>query len=670
MNAHAVFEHSAAERLFADSLESSYRPDPPYTVSQWADKNRVLSSVSSSEPGRWRTSRTPYLREIMDCLSAYSPVEEVAVMKGVQIGMSEAGFNFVGYAIHHNPGPMMYVMPTIDMAKKFSKTRIDPMIEASPALKERIRPARARDSGNTVFSKDFDGGVLIITGANSGSGLRGLPVGKLVLDEVDGYPASADDDGDPVTLATDRTSTFKGRRKIFKLSTPTLKATSRIGKAFRDGDQRYFYVACDKCGTRQPIKWDRIKWEPGKPETAAFVCAAHDPETGELCEHRHAEHRKGALLADGVWTPTATPVRPKLRSYHISALYSPWYTWAECAFRFLSAKEDPALLQPFVNNVLGEEWEDMGGERVDPESLMGKREEYACGPAANMTGKIPERIALITAGVDVQPDRLEVEVVGWGRDEESWSVDVQVIPGDPSDLEVWDQLDDYLSQRWPHPMLETGMPISATCIDTGGANTQAAYRFVRPREGRRIWGIKGYAGKRPVWPKKPSRNNKGGINLFAIGVDAAKEIVMARLAKVGPDVEGAGACHFPKDVWGQEEFDQLTVEIKKTRYVKGFPIVEWWKPEKARNERLDCRVYAYAALQGIAIQGLNLNREASKLAQEKAKRDNPPKIWRRDDDAPEGAPEPQTAMTSPTHRATPKAKLKPRRAAVTASPFM
>ncbi len=284
--------------LIGEGLDA-VRPDPPYTVSQWADKNRVLSSVSSAEPGDWRTSRTPYLREIMDNLSAYSPVREQAVMKGVQIGMSEAGFNFVGYTIHHAPGPMMYVMPSLDMAKKFSKTRIDPMIEASPALSAKIRPARSRDSGNTIFSKEYDGGVFVLTGANSESGLRGLPVKALVLDEVDGYPESAEESGDPVSLAIDRTSAFSARRKIFMLSTPLLKASSRIGKAFREGDQRYYNVKCEKCGKLQPITWDKIKWEPGKPETAVFVCLETvDKKTGEIsgCGHRHPNHRKSTCL--------------------------------------------------------------------------------------------------------------------------------------------------------------------------------------------------------------------------------------------------------------------------------------------------------------------------------------------------------------------------------------
>lgn len=648
---------SEAAFIYAAGAEAA-RPDPPWTVSEWADKNRVLSSVSSAEPGQWRTSKTPYLREIMDSLSAYSPVEVVNVIKGVQVGMSEAGFNFVGYVIHHAPGPCMYVMPTIDMAKKFSKTRIDPMIEASPALRERISPARARDSGNTTFSKEFDGGILILTGANSGSGLRGLPVRYLVLDEVDGYPASADDDGDPVTLATDRTSTFT-RRKIFKLSTPLLKDSSRIGPAFREGDQRRYHVACDGCGHMQPITWSRIKWEEGKPEKAFFVCS----ECGTI----HEEHRKKALLQErgyggrAEWRPSpdATPISPKVRSYSLSALYSPWYTWGECAVRFLAAKDDPAKLQPFVNNILGEEWEDLGGEKVDPDSLLGKRENY--------TG-VPARAAILTCGVDVQADRLEAEVVGWGRDEESWSVDYRVFPGDPSELEVWDQLDDYLSQEWEHPLLGA-IKIMATAVDTGGANTQDAYRFVRPREGRRIWGIKGYAGKRPVWPKKPTRNNKGKINLYAIGVDSAKEIITARLTKTGPDKRGAGACHFPMDR-DKEYFEQLTAERKVTRYSKGFKVVEWHKPDSARNEAFDCRVYAYAVLQGLIIGGFNLNRWAKRV-DEKPDEKSVEKEEAQAEDvaAPVEESNSQETESTPKGAGAIKAKKK-KRSRVISSPFM
>ncbi|WP_287150649.1 phage terminase large subunit family protein [Mesorhizobium sp.] len=652
-----MLAEGAFEYLFEEGI-AAIEPDPPFTVSEWADEHRFLSSKASSEPGKWRTSRTPYLREIMDSLSTYSAIETVAFMKGVQIGASEGGFNFVGYTIHHSPGPIMYVLPTIAMAKKFSKTRIDPMISESPVLAEKIQPARTRDSGNTIEQKDFDGGALFMAGANSGSGLRGSPVSRLVLDEVDAYPASADDEGDPAMLAIKRTANFP-RRKIFITSSPKLKLNSRIAKSFAEGDRRYYNVKCEKCGEAQPIVWAAIKWEPGHPESAAFVCQAADPDTGELCEHRHTEARKKFLLSEecgAAWVPTAVPVRPNIRSYHLSALYSPWFKWSECVSEFMSAKDDPALLQIFVNTVLGEPWEDTGGEKADPDTLMAKREVFSDCPAG---------AAVVTAGVDVQPDRLELEVVGWGRDEESWSVDYQVLVGDPSQQEVWDQLDDYLFKRWPHPAFENGMAIAATAVDTGGANTQDVYRFVKPREGRRIWGVKGYAGARAVWPKKPTRNNKGRINLFPIGVDSAKATIVKRLEKTGANVSGAGACHFPMER-DKDYFDQMTAEVKKTRYVKGFKDVFWWKPDHARNEALDCRVYAFAALQGLVAAGFVLNREAAKverILQDKRgdEPETPPAALPADEDVSQhrGIPAPK-----------PSVKVNRKRRRVVGSPYM
>ena len=585
------------------------RPDAAVTVSEWADEHRVLSSKASAEPGLWRTDRTPYLREIMDALSSYSTVETVVVMKGAQVGMSEAGLNFIGYCVHHAPGPALYVMPTVETVKRISKTRLDPMIEASPVLQERIPPARSRDASNTMFAKEFLGGVLILTGANSASALRSSPIRYLVLDEVDAYPANVDDEGDPVTLAIKRSDTFL-RRKIFMLSTPGVKGFSRIGKAFREGDQRWFHVACDACGERQPIVWSGIRWPEGMPEAAVFACRA--------CGHEHPEHRKTDLIAGGSWLPTAEPKRAGLRSYHLSSLYSPWKSWGDCAVEFRAAfgddnRADPALLQPFVNTVLGEEWEDASGERVDAAGLMEVREDYLQVQADRLP-VLPAKVACLTAGVDVQPDRIELEVVGWGRDEESWSIDFRVIPGDPSAPALWDELDATLLQRWPHLGAPDGLALAAVCVDTGGHNTMAAYEFVKPRQKRRVWGIKGAGDYRaPIWPKRPGRTNKGKIDLYSVGVHAAKDVIYKRLARTGPEFVGAGTCHFPADR-DAGYFEQLTAEVKRTKFIRGFPVPFFWKPDHARNEALDCRVYAYAALHGLFALGFKLNATAEQIA--------------------------------------------------------
>ncbi|TSE28128.1 Phage terminase large subunit (GpA) [Tepidimonas thermarum] len=558
----------------------------------------MLTSVTSAEAGRWRTERTPYLREVMQALSAASRVERVVLIKGAQLGGTEAGLNWLGYVIHHAPGPMLLVQPTVEGAKRVSKQRIDALIESCPALSERVKDPRSRDSGNTQLMKEFPGGVVILTGANSAVGLRSMPVRYLFLDEVDGYPGDADGEGDPVALAMQRTVTFINR-KIYLCSTPTIKGFSRIEAAYLESDQRVYEVPCDHCGQYSPILWRDIRWPEGRSEEAAWRC----PHCGGL----HPEHRKPALLAAGRWTPRAAG-DGKTAGFHLSSLYSPWLTWAEIAQEHQAVKDDPVRLKVWVNTKLAETWEDRDGESLDAEGLMARREAY--GPAA------PASVAVLTCGVDVQDDRIELEVVGWGRDEESWSIDYKVLWGDPSAPQLWDELDAYLSQRFAHETLAQGLAIEAACIDTGGHHTLSAYAFCRGKERRRIWAIKGGAGKKPIWPKRPSKANKGRVSLFTIGVDAAKEAIYARLKKVGP---GPGAMHFPLDR-DAEYFEQLTAERIRTRYVKGFPQRFWWKPDGRRNEALDCRVYAYAALHGLLSMGLNLNRRVEALPQAPAVR--------------------------------------------------
>ena len=259
-------------------------PDPDFTVSAWADRHRILSPRGANEAGPWRTSRTPYLQELMDALSPRHPAQRVVFMKGSQLGASESGCNWIGYVIHHAPGPMLAVQPTVELAKRFSQQRIDPLIEESPALREKVAPSRSRDAGNTVLSKEFPGGILVMTGANSAVGLRSMPVRYLFLDEVDAYPPSADDEGDPVALAEARTRTFSWRRKVFLASTPTIKGLSRIEREYEASDQRRYFVPCPHCGERQHLRFERLRWQKGQPETAAYIC--------ERCETPIAEHHK------------------------------------------------------------------------------------------------------------------------------------------------------------------------------------------------------------------------------------------------------------------------------------------------------------------------------------------------------------------------------------------
>lgn len=571
---------------------NSVEPMPTMTVSEWADRNRVLPPTSA-EPGRWRTSRTPYLRAVMDALSSSSLYERVVLMKGSQTGGTEAGLNWLGYIVHNAPGIAMLVQPSLDMVRRNTTVRIDPLIETTPALRDLVAPPRSRDAGNSLFRKTFPGGQLVMTGANSPVGLGSTPVRYLFLDEVDGYPGDADGEGDPVDLAIQRTATFRGRRKIFMVSTPTLKGYSRIEAAFLESDQRHYHVPCLHCGDMAPITWARIRWPEGRRDQAHLVC--------EACGGVHQEHDKPRLLEAGEWRATA-PGDGRTAGFHLSALYSPWETWAEIALDHGRVRKDPPRLQVWVNTKLGESWEDQAGEVVATEPLMARREEWGA--------VLPEGVAVITAGVDVQGDRLELHVIGWGRDEESWSVDYRVIWGDPSGPRVWADLDTALAVTYPHARAVADMTIRAVAVDTGGQHTKAAYEYCRTRLHRRIWGIKGRGGPGiPLWPRRPSRA-KGKVPLFVIGVDAAKDALFARLRLAEP---GPGYMHFPAER-DAEFFRQLTAERVVTRFERGRPI-RLWQPrrEGERNEALDTTVYAMAALHGLISMGLRLNKEAESL---------------------------------------------------------
>lgn len=575
-----------------DAWRRGIRPEPPITVSEWADRNRVLPPTSA-EPGRWRTTRTPYLRAVMDALSSSSPYERVVLMKGSQTGGTEAGLNWLGYIIQNAPGIAMLVQPSLDMVRRNTTVRIDPLIETTPALRDLVAPPRSRDAGNSLFRKSFPGGQLVMTGANSPVGLRSTPVRYLFLDEVDGYPGDADGEGDPVDLAIQRTATFRGRRKIFMVSTPTLKGYSRIEAAFAESDRRFFHVPCLHCGDMAPIAWARIRWPEGKRDQAHLVC--------EVCGGVHQEHEKPRLLEAGEWRATA-PGDGRTVGFHLSALYSPWETWAEIALDHGRVRKDPPRLQVWVNTKLGESWEDQAGEVVETEPLMARREDWGA--------VLPEGVAVLTAGVDVQGDRLELHVVGWGRDEESWSIDYRVIWGDPSGPRVWADLDVALAATNPHARAVADLAIRAVAVDTGGQHTKAAYEYCRTRLHRRVWGIKGRGGPGiPLWPRRPSRT-KGKVPLFVIGVDAAKDALFARLRLAEP---GPGYMHFPAER-DAEFFRQLTAERVVTRFERGRPI-RLWQPRRdgERNEALDTTVYAMAALHGLISMGLQLNKEAESL---------------------------------------------------------
>jgi phage terminase large subunit GpA-like protein len=576
--------------LCASAFGQGLAPEPLLSLSDWADEFRFLSNTASSEPGRWRTARTPYLREIMDCLSPAHPAERVVVMSGAQIGKTECGNNWIGYVIHRSPGPMLMVQPTVELAKRVSKQRIAPMIEATPALRERVAESRSRDSGNTVQVKEFEGGVLIITGANSSAGLRSMPIRFLFMDEVDNYPGDVDGQGDPVALAEKRTSTF-ARRKVLLTSTPTLQGLSRIEREYLASDQRRYFLPCPLCGHMDYLLWrgdehHRIEWDEHRPETARMVCGG--------CEASVEERHKTQMLAMGQWRPT-TPGDGKTAGFHLSALYSPvgWKSWAQCVSEFLQAKEDPFRLKTWVNTVLGETWEERG-DSVAPESLMARVEAYAA--------EVPRGVGALVAAVDVQGDRLEAVVKGYGAGEESWLIAFTQIHGDPARDTVWHELDQFLRQRFVH---ENGQRLAVDCtvIDSGGAHTEHVYRYAKARAGRRVFPIKGGSIVGRPLVERPSHHNRYRVQLFVLCVDTGKDTVLSRLRIPTP---GPGFVHLPE--WIDEEYvAQLTAEKAIRKYVKGRGAVREWVKLRERNEALDLEVYALGALyiMGVAfIKGL------------------------------------------------------------------
>ncbi len=591
----------------ADEVESHWRngltPESFLAVSEWADRYRMLSSKSAAEPGRWRTSRTPYLQEIMDHLSPHSPVQRIVFMKGAQIGGTECGNNWIGYVIHMAPGPMMAVAPTVELAKRNSKQRIDPQIDETPELRELVKPARARDSGNTILSKEFRGGILVMTGANSAVGLRSMPARYLFMDEVDGYPGDVEGEGDPILLAERRSATFQKRRKIFLVSTPTTKGVSRIQREFENSDQRYFHVPCPHCEHFQPLRFTQLRWHEGKPQEAQYACE----ECGALID----EHHKTQMLARGRWVKSAES-DGRTVGYHLSSLYSPvgWFSWGDAAEMFENAQANPELMKGFVNTVLGEPYEE---EYEAPEwkRLYERRETYAMG-------MVPEGGLFLTAGADVQKDRIECEVVAWGRQKESWSVDYHVLSGDTAMPEVWEKLEELLRRDFHHAGGGT-LPIRVLAVDSGYA-TQDVYGWVKTHP-QASWGGSGARASSPRTvvavkgrdtetalilsvSKADVGSKKRGLRVWNVSGPIAKMELYRWLKLDRPTKDDEpfppGTCHFPE--YAEEYFKQLTAEKRVIKLHKGFPRASWEKDPTRHNEALDCRVYARAA---ASIYGLD-----------------------------------------------------------------
>lgn len=626
------------------------------------------------------TARTPYLREIMDAMTPSHPCTDGVFKKGTQIGGSEAIYNALGYMADQVPCPVMLVMPTTDTGKRVSKQRLQPMIDETPALAAKFSGAKSRSSSNTVMMKDFPGGLLVIAGANSGPGLRSMPMRIVLQDEIDAYPDDVDGEGDPCAVADKRTDQF-ARAKRFKCSTPKIKGKSRIDRTYGAGSQGHYHVPCPHCERLQVLRWAQMRWQLER--RTEFVCAEcggvdeidhgaagehacrhcgekselsaqniREIETDELsrvwyeCEacsleidehhktammlewpegrarHIHETPGPGQVLAEGDRDPHAIwamirgrlcrylPKYTKALSWHVSALYSPlgWFSWTRAVKQYLESKKGgydeetgESLEQVFWNTVAGEAYE-IAGEQPKVNILRQRAESCE-------QGKIPAEGLVLVGAVDVQGDRLEVEIDAYGEGEECWIVDFQVIAGDPSKRgagSVWEELAKLRDKAYAHAGGQT-MRMLAMAVDSGYL-TQDVYDFCRRYAHRHVFATKGdgSAGKpvlsRPVWVDVDHQGKKikRGVQLWHIGTDTAKERLYRRLDLAEP---GPGFHHLPR--WLPEEyFEQLTAEKLIRRMARGVEKREWIKTRE-RNEALDLKILCYAAAIYAGVQRVN-----------------------------------------------------------------
>lgn len=578
-------------------------PPPELTVSQWADNYRKLSQEASSEPGQWNTNRAPYQREIMDAVND-AGCEEVIIMSSAQVGKTELLLNVIGYYIDYDPSPILCLQPTLEMAQTFSKDRLAPMLRDTPVLRGKVKDARARDSGNTILHKTFPGGHITMAGANSAAGLASRPIKIVLMDEIDRYPASAGTEGNPIKLAEKRTTTFWNRKKI-KVSTPTIKGRSQIENEFLSSSMEEWNVPCPCCGKYQPYEWGRIHFSDVTMECK--FC-------GERLKEMEWKENPGKWIA--------AKDNKKKRGFHLNEMASPWKHWDEIIAEFKEANRelkehgDVEKMKVWINTTLGETWEEKG-EAADEDVLLKRRERY--------TADLPDGVLLVTAGVDVQDDRFEVEITGWGKGYESWGILYRKIPGDMEKEETWDKLERFLDMELYFEN-KNSLLIACTCIDTGGHFTTQAYKFLKKMEKKqkRIFGIKGMGGEGIPLVNKISTNNIEKVKIFLLGVDSGKEILMTRLKTVD---EGPGYCHFPINAdrgYDETYIKGLSSEQRVIHFKEGRPVLKWVKKSGARNEPLDLRNYSTAAaeilrpdwdvLEKKIKQGINYMKKQPKTA--------------------------------------------------------
>lgn len=580
----------------------NFKPPEKLTVAEWADKYRRLPATAA-ESGPWRTSRTPYLREPMEAFSD-PKVNHIVMVAASQVGKSELELNIIGYIIDQDPGSVLFVQPTLDDAKKFSRLRIAPMINDSKRLKSKVADIKAKDSGNTMLQKSFPGGMLTITGSNSPSALASTPARYILGDERDRWAKSAGTEGDPWALAEARQATFYNRKAI-EVSTPTIKGASNIEDSYYKGTQERWCHQCPECGEYGEIIFDRIHFDFSTTKVRGKKSYTINGPVTWCCPHCGCITPEDVMRRQPAKWIAENPDAYKkgCRSFWLNAFSSPWTPWEKIVRKFLETKDDPQELQVTFNTLLGELWQDRG-DIADEDTMLARREDYGINSDGSPV-ELPEGVLVLTCGVDTQDNRLEYEIVGHGHYGETWGIKKGYIMGKPDSEEVWQRLDDVIDHIYRFKDSERGLKISITCIDSGGHYTQEVYEQCRARKNKRVFAIKGKGGDGIplVTPpnKVPIRDNKKiTCWLYTLGVDAGKASIMSAL-KV--QESGAKYCHFPRgESYGYDSYyfsGLLSEKLVLTKTKRG-NVWAWEKiPGHNRNEALDCRNYAMAGFKII-----------------------------------------------------------------------
>lgn len=570
------------------------KPPENLTVTEWAEKRRRLSMESSAEPGPWRTTRTPYLREPMNAFTD-PRVRRIVMASASQVGKSELELNIIGYIIDEDPGSILFVHPTTIDAKEFSKLRIAPEIRDCPTLRRKVAAPKSRDSGNTVLQKTYPGGILTLCGSTEAHALASKPIRYVLGDERDRWATSAGNEGDPWGLAMARQTTFYNAKAV-EVSTPTVKNASAIADSYAEGTMERWKSKCPHCGEYHEIQWKDIRYEYETEEinkkktykvtSIMYVCPGCAAVSDEVTMKRQParwEADNPDAYAQGV------------RSFWLNAFVSQWASWESIILKFLNAVGNSRKLQVVYNTCFGELWEDRG-DLEDEDSLMARREEYLA--------ELPDGVLVLTAGVDTQDNRMEYEVVGHGHFGETWGIEKGVVMGRPDDDATWTKLDEVLFDRVFYFADGLGLRPSMSFVDEGGHFTQDVRRQCRARIGKKVFCIKGMPGPDKPYTAPPKQmkiivNQKavGTCWQYQIGVDSGKVMIMDNLAVKTP---GSKFCHFPKrDDYGTGYFAGLLSERLEYDAEKKQPWV--WKkiPGHERNEALDCRNYALAAFKAL-----------------------------------------------------------------------